>query len=377
MSFTRRLAGAALSASLTVGMVAAQPAAAAPMTSSEIGDGRSSLSSTPAGAAPAVVLGNMMGGLLGTILFGSGSGGNTDHKITADTSAPVGELRSVEQIAPTLWRVTVYSPSMDKEIVNEVISPEGGPDNTTPRPSYYMLGGAGGTPWTEYDGTIEFFEGKNVNVVSPRGTRGSMATDWNKPHPEYGKQKWATYMSHELPPVIDEVFHGTGRDAISGSSAHGGSALMIATMSERFVAAGTYSSCPSTSGFVGKNFARVGVRFYKGDPSDMWGSTFDPVWEANSAVNNLDALRGKALFLTASQGIHSEYDESMNDSPDFLLVPDEQVAYVCSRHFMSRAAKKGVDYDWYELTEGTHNIGTFKRQLPLTWKTVGPALGVE
>lgn len=377
MSNHRRIAGAVLAATLTFGAAGAPQAIAAPDSPDPLNDGRSSLSSSPIAAAPAVVMGSLMGGVLGKALFGGSSIGKNVQPVTPDTDGPIGELRSVEQISPTVWRVTVYSPSMDKEIVNEVIAPVGGPDNLTPRPTYYMLGGAGGTPWTDYDGTVEFFEDKNVNVVSPRGTRGTMVTDWNEPHDEFGTLKWATYMAHELPPVIDEVFHGTGRDAIAGASAHGGPALMIATMSDRFVAAGTYSSCPSTSGLVGKNFARLGVRFYKGDPSKMWGGPFSSAWEVNSAVNNLDALRDKTLFLTASRGIHSEHDDRMTDSPDFLLVPDEQVAYVCSRHFMARADAKGVDYDWYELTEGTHNMGTFKRQLPLTWETVGPALGVE
>lgn len=342
---------------------------------------RSSTSSHPVAAWPAVLLAGLMGGAFGSMLFGFDKEGSSSsvssHKIAPSPDAPVGELRKVEQVSETMWKVTVYSPSMGKEIVNDVISPAGGPDNTTPRPAYYILGGAGGTPFTQYEGIPEFFEGKNVNVVSPYGMRGSMATDWREPHPEAGEFKWVTYLSRELPPVIDEVFHGTGRDAIAGSSAHGASALLIATLSDRFVATGTYSSCPSTSGLIGKSFAQLGVRFYKGDPAKMWGGTLDPAWDANSPVSNFEGLRGKRIFVTASRGIHSEFDKGMSDSPDFLLVPDEQLAYVCSHHFMARADKRGVDYDWYELYEGTHNLGTFQRELPLTWKTVGPALGVE
>ncbi|QYH20576.1 hypothetical protein JKI95_11845 [Corynebacterium aquatimens] len=315
------------------------------------------------------------------MLFGFDNGGASiskgTYRVAPAEDAPAGELRKVEQVSETMWKVTVWSPSMGKEIVNDVISPAGGPDNATPRPTYYILGGAGGTPFTQYEGIPEFFKGKNVNVVSPYGTRGTMATDWREPHPELGETKWATYMSRELPPVIDALFHGTGRDAIAGASAHGGSALTVATLSDRFVAAGTYSSCPSTSGIVGGPFAQIGVRFYKGDPKQMWGSPLSEVWNVNSPVNQIEQLRGKKLFLTASRGIHSEFDDQMTDSPDFLLVPDEQLAYVCSHHFMKRADKRGVDYDWYELYEGTHNLGTFQRELPLSWQTIGPALGVE
>ena len=67
----------------------------------------------------------------------------------------------------------------------------------------------------------------------------------------------------------------------------------------------------------------------------------------------------------------------MEDSPEPLLVPDEQLAYTCTLHFLSEARRKGLNPDWYEFEEGTHNYGLSRRELVASWATLGPALGVE
>ena len=54
-----------------------------------------------------------------------------------------------------------------------------------------------------------------------------------------------------------------------------------------------------------------------------------------------------------------------------------QLAYTCTLHFLSEARRKGLNPDWYEFEEGTHNYGLFRRELVASWATLGPALGVS
>ena len=347
---------------------------------------------TPPLAIPIILIGAMMSGIFGHLLFGRfvfegssraaqslGSSTVVDQTFP-DSDAPPAQFRKLEHLQDNVWVLTVYSPSMRREIENELILPEGGPENTDPRPTFYLLGGAGGgmvTPWWKDGRASEFFADKHINVVTPRGSIGSQQADWAGTHDKHGSYKWTTYLTKELPPLIDEHFHGTGRDAIAGLSMSGGPALHIATLEDRFVAAGTYSSCPSTTGLVGQAFASGTVRINKGDPAQMWGSSWDPAWAAHSPVRNVQGLKGKKIFLSASRGLPSELDVEVVDSPEPLLVPDEQLAYACSLHFIAEARRNGIDPDWYEFKEGTHNFGLFRRELVASWDTLGPALGVE
>ncbi|MGX0630706.1 diacylglycerol O-acyltransferase / trehalose O-mycolyltransferase / mycolyltransferase Ag85 [Corynebacterium afermentans] len=347
---------------------------------------------TPPLAVPIILLGAMMSGMLGHLFFGRfvfegssraaeslGSSTVVDRTFPSP-DAPPAQFRSLEHLQDNVWLLTVYSPSMGREIENELILPAGGPENTAPRPTFYLLGGAGGgveTPWWKDGGASEFFVDKHINVVTPRGSVGSQQADWAEEDAKLGVYKWTTYLTKELPPLIDEHFHGTGRDAIAGLSMSGGPALHIAAMEDRYVAAGTYSSCPSTTGLVGQAFAYGTVRVNKGDPANMWGRVWDRAWAEHSAVRNIDDLKDKTLFLTASRGLPSKWDVEVTDSPEPLLMPDEQLAYTCTLHFLSEARRKGLNPDWYEFEEGTHNYGLFRRELVASWATLGPALGVS
>lgn len=349
-------------------------------------------SNTPLVAVPIVILGALMGGLFGEILYGrwmfGGSSRAGEHlgssyvvdETFPDPDAPPAELRSLTHVQDNVWELVVYSPSMDKEIANDVILPAGGPENTQPRPAFYLLAGSGGGEsvrwWSDGD-AAEFFKDKLINVVTPRGSRGNLQADWAEPDKALGTNKWTTYLTKELPPLIDELFHGTGNDAIGGLSLSGGPALHMATLEDRFKVAGTYSSCPSTTGVVGQVAASSAVTFNKARPSNMWGQPWDPAWEAHSPVLHLEDFADIPLFITASRGIPSEHDVKVEDSPDFLLIPDEQYAYTCSQYFVAEAQHAGLDVDWYEFEEGTHNFGLFRRELVASWATIGPALGVE
>ncbi|MDJ0114615.1 alpha/beta hydrolase-fold protein, partial [Rhodococcus erythropolis] len=76
-----------------------------------------------------------------------------------------------------------------------------------PRPTLYLLNGAGGgedrATWQRQTDVNEFFADKNVNVVTPLEGAFSYYTDWVNDDPSLGRQKWQTFLTQELPPVID------------------------------------------------------------------------------------------------------------------------------------------------------------------------------
>ena len=294
--------------------------------------------------------------------------------------APPAQLRELKHIQDNVWKLKVYSPAMDRIITNDIILPPGGIENTQPRPTYYLLGGAGGGDdalWWDGGGASEFFRDKHVNVVSPRGAYGSMMSDWAQPHDTHGKYKWATYLTKELPQLIDAEFHGNGRDGIAGVSNSGGPALELASFDPRFKVAGSISGCPSTTGVLAQAFAWASAAFYGTDPARSFGPPWDPAWAQHSPILNLDQQRGRKTFVIVSRGGPADFDVDMEDSPLPALGLNERLDYWCSSFYAKTATKAGVDLDYYELPAGRHTWALFRRELAISWATVGPALGVE
>ena len=60
---------------------------------------------------------------------------------------------------------------------------------------------------------MEFLADKNVNVVTPLEGKWSYYTDWVNPDPVLGNNKWRTFLTEELPPMIDAGLGTTGKNA--------------------------------------------------------------------------------------------------------------------------------------------------------------------
>ncbi|MCP1388574.1 esterase family protein [Corynebacterium sp. TA-R-1] len=354
------------------------------------GAASSLMSSTPLLAIPALVLAILGGGVFGSSMYegvgssgAAASSGLTDASRTfPDPDAPPAQFRGMKHVENDVYEVTVWSPSMEREVRNEVILP-GGPENTTPRPTFYLLmgadGAANGWSWRNSSQYQEFFQDKLVNVVTPIGSVSSMQADWYQDDPTTGRNKWLTYFTKELPPVMDAMFYGTGRDAIAGISMSGGPAIWIASqVPERFVAAGSYSGCPSTTGLVGGIYTSSALKLNGADPLKMWGLPGDEAWVAHSPVLHLDKLTGTKLFVSSAQGVPGPIDATKHSSERIgPPVAIEAASYACSVYFVEQAQRAGLDVEWYELVEGTHSWGLFEKSMRESWRVIGPALDVQ
>src|SRR5207247_1772465 len=126
-------------------------------------------------------------------------------------------------------RYRVYSPAMGRAIDIDVLRPA---DTSAPRPTLYLLNGGGGgeddATWRKQTDVLDFLAGKNVNVVQPVGGKSSYYTDWRAPDPVLGVNKWRTFLTVELPPVMDAALGADGRKALSGMSMSATSVLQLA-----------------------------------------------------------------------------------------------------------------------------------------------------
>ncbi|WP_067522187.1 alpha/beta hydrolase [Nocardia uniformis] len=199
----------------------------------------------------------------------------------------------------------VYSAAMDRVIALQVITPF---DTSEPRPTLYLLNGAGGgediANWYRQTDIVQFFADKNINVVTPIGGAFSYYTDWRNDDPEIGRHRWATFLTAELPPIIDTALGTSGINAIAGVSMSASAALNLAIAApDRYRAVAAYSGCASTTDQLGREYVKLVLARADADPTNMWGDDSDPAWQRHDVVRNAEGLRGKALYISSSSGL--------------------------------------------------------------------------
>lgn len=275
------------------------------------------------------------------------------------------------------WKVDVWSPANRAVITNNVLLPGG----NQPRGSFYLLpgiqGGEQGMNWMSHTDIGPWFAGKNVNVVMPIGGAYSLYTDWNTADPILGVNKWNTYMTHELPPLIDAEFHGTGRDAIAGLSSTGAAALDIAGHApQRFRAAASYSGCPVRSGALGWPVSSVMMAAGGGSSVNAWGLPGSPAWADHDPNAQPHRLRDVKVFVASASGAPGPIDGNYGPAQHLGPSATERVANECTNIYTRSARAAGVDVNRYYTNTGSHSFPLFSHQLKVSWaQTIQPTIG--
>lgn len=344
------------------------------------------VSSGTAGAVPSigsVDLGSVNSGSLG--VTGSATPGPfREDPVTLPElrdDITVAKIVSNTERAGQVRRLMVDSPALRRTVGLDVLLPA---DNSVPRPALYMLEGvdAGETVsgWLSSGGAAEFFADKNVNAVLINGGVGSLYTDWENIDPGVGLHKWETFITEELPPLIDEEFNTNRTQAIAGNSMGAQGAMMLAHRNpglyEGIVA---MSGCYSTMDPLGNTSAQWTVSSRNGDPSNMWGPIGGPGWREHDSVLNAESLRGMKIYLSANSGLPGRYE-----TPDTPNVVDriwiggglELASNLCTQVMEQRLGALGIPATVdYEAT-GVHAWDYWVDQWNKAWPVMAEALDV-
>lgn len=280
----------------------------------------------------------------------------------------------------TVSRFDVYSPSMDRWISNDVISPAGG----GPAPTFYLLTGVGGgedgISWFNNTGVRDFFDDKHVNVVMPVGGKFSMYTDWNADDPALGRNKWQTYLTKELPAAVNSRYNTTGVNALGGVSMAGGPVLDLAIQAPGvYRAVGSYSGCARTVDLMGQAAVRSMVEVLgRGNVANMWGPPGSPQWAAHDPMINAEKLRGTALFIATGNGIPGPVDGINSLVSALGVIPGsalESITQMCTAGLQGRFNELGIPATFNFRPEGTHTWGLFEADMRASWPMIAGAIG--
>lgn len=338
-------------------------------------------------AATAVLTGVMTG------LGGSTAGADPiieSKTLLADPTAPDGSrIVKAEYKDDRNLRLYVNSVAMDKDIVVDVQRPA---DASEPRPTLYLLNGAGGgedsASWQAQTNTLDFLSDKNVNVIQPIGGAWSYYTDWIKDDPALGRNKWRTFFTEELPPLIDGALGTNGVNAIAGLSTSGTTVLALPIAKPGlYKAAAAYSGCAQTSDPVGSEFVKLTVNTWGGgDTDNMWGPQGSPEWAANDPYVHAEGLRGLELYVSTGNGLPGRWD-TLNGPHTLpgsyglanqILVGGviEAGTNFCTHNLKTRLDSLGIPATFNFRDTGTHSWGYWEDEFKVSWPVLARGLGL-
>ncbi|MFR9750549.1 alpha/beta hydrolase [Nocardia sp. 004] len=287
------------------------------------------------------------------------------------------------------WRLQVYSAAMDTEIRVDVQRPA---DESTPAPNLYMLngldGGEGTASWNAQTDALEWLSDKHVNVIQPIGGRGSYYTDWQAEDPVLGLNKWTTFFTEELPPLLDKTLDSTGLNALAGLSTSGTSVLQLAEAKPglwKSVAA--YSGCAQIADPVGQRFVKLSTETWAGgDTMNMYGPPDSPLWAENDPVINAEKLRGTLLYISTGSGIPmiEDVEYYLNSAPGpvgalnlGLGVVIEAAVNGCTINLKNRLDSLGIPATYQFNPVGTHYWPYWEEALHNSWPLLAQGMGLE
>lgn len=259
-------------------------------------------------------------------------------------------------------------------------------DRSRPAPTFYLLNGAGGgedsATWDARTTYKRYFADKHAYVVTPIGGAYSYYTDWQRDDPALGRNKWQTFLTKELPPLVDDEFDTTGVNAIAGISMAGTSVLNLAIAAPglyRSVAA--FSGCARTSDPAGQQYIRLVVEDRgQADMTNMWGPLDGPGWRANDPYLNAAKLRGSKVYMTTgtgAPGVHEQLADPSIAGDGFTLANQaivgggiEVAIDICTRQMVERMRSLDVPVHVNFRPAGTHSWGYWQDDLYQTWPRI-------
>lgn len=300
-----------------------------------------------------------------------------------DSSGIDSSLVRVEDFGERRIRLHIRSAAMRQVIAVDVLVGSG----RAPRPTIYLLDGVDGGPtsgWLTKGSAEEFFADKPVDVVLTTGGTGSIYTDWVRTDAALGLNRWETFLTEELPPIVEPYLGSTGRRAAAGVSMGAQAAVMLAQRNPGFYAGvAGFSGCYSTSDQMGRAITTLTVASRGGNPENLWGPPTSPEWAAHDSVVGAERLRGTQIFLSAAPGSPSAAAyAAAQEYPEILTVMLgggsllEAGARVCTERLAGRLAELDIPARIEYLPEGMHAWPDFHEQLSRSWPSVAAALRV-
>lgn len=235
--------------------------------------------------------------------------------------------------------------------------------------------------WTKETGAEGFYADKNVTVVLPVGGAGSYYTDWKQPA-NGQTYRWETFLTKELPPLLERDWRATDVRGVAGVSMGGAAAMMLAARTPGFARfAGSFSGVLNTTSFGMPQAIRRALQDVAGYDSDaMWGPSTDGEWAAHDPYSLAERLKGVSLYVSSGSGLAGAIGLPAGVpgvSTDWQSSALEVLSRFSSREFVAKLNKLGISAQVNYRPSGTHSWPYWDFEMRQSWAQTESALGVE
>ncbi|APT85625.1 alpha/beta hydrolase-fold protein [Corynebacterium aquilae] len=234
--------------------------------------------------------------------------------------------------------------------------------------------------WTLHTNIQQQYAGRNVNVILPVGGEASFYTDWERP--DNGKHyMWESFLTNELPAVLNNGYRSNGKRAIVGLSMGGTAAINLAEhRPDLFEFVGSFSGYLDTTS-IGMPMGIAGALKDGGgyDADAMWGPAGSKRWIDNDPKLGISALKGKTVYVAAGNGT-DDYGKpgSVATGPSNMAgIGLEVMARMTTQTFVDRAKRDGVDVIQKFRPTGVHNWPYWQFELEQAWPYIADSLGLD
>ncbi|WP_333618669.1 alpha/beta hydrolase [Dietzia sp.] len=357
----------------------------------------------------------------------AGTAGAQDNAENIKYEKATAEQRVVKtDLADGRMIISIWSPSMEKEVPNIVQAPKkDGRGNQAP--VSYLVNGAGGgedaATWQAQSDVKDFMSSKDAWTVTPIGGAFSYYTDWQAPDPnvdtEYASadkpMRFETYLAKELPAQFEAWLNANQYDAPVSEpankltveidnnrkralSAISMTATSVITIAENhpgvFQFIGSYSGCAETSTPIGHQAIEIVTGMRGGANLDnMWGPYPGDGWTNNDPVVNAWKLKEQganmpAMYITTGNGLPGPYEtldnpRLKNSGPALAnqaIVGGviEAATNYCTANLGRRFNELGIPGDKAQFNfkpNGTHSWGYWQDDLHESWPRLSAAIG--
>lgn len=321
--------------------------------------------------------------------------GSSNLPVGPLSSGPVGEQPNINPDAapevlgvaadPThagVQRWTVDSPAMGRAVDVQVVPATG----VAPAPMLYLLDGVDApsdSGWLHQSRVHENSAYDNVTLVMPTEARASMYVDWYANDPVLGQNQWETFLTEELPPLLEDPAAGlnsNGKRGIAGLSMGAGGAVALANANPGvFDAVAGLSGCYSTTSPAGRLMTSNIVEGAGGSLINLYGPTGSPNWGRYDVVADPSGLADTTVYLSASEGAFTPIEQDYFADRTFSAMSSGMVlewgAGSCTRDLDGAMRSAGMHHQIVDIqSAGVHNWPNFTAALDRAWDTIGPAL---
>ncbi|WP_072689120.1 alpha/beta hydrolase-fold protein [Rhodococcus marinonascens] len=302
---------------------------------------------------------------------------------TPSAGATVSRVDWLSERRVALW---VNSPSMGVPIqVQLLLARDWYAKPTEKFPSVYMLDGLRAqdneSGWTLETDAVPFFADKNVNVVLPVGGESSFYSDWLAQDNGQNYQ-WETFLTKELPPILEGDWRTTQTRGAVGLSMGGTSAMFLAARNQGFFKfAASLSGILTTTALGMPQAVSYAMSDAGGFDADaMWGPPTSPAWDEHDPYLLAEKLKGVSLYVSSGSGTTGPYDQPSGIpgvSTNYAGMGLEILSRLTSQTFATKLNKLGIPAQINYRPSGTHSWPYWQFELHQLWPQLASAVGVD